>query len=484
MSLNILELEGRNHLELARSAGIGLGINPEFLMQMFLPPEILQSKTTIVTTRNTSHAFTFTGVRIVVAPQGGDVPSQGGLKVASNVFGGEQFYTATKQPNLELLYGLAFDMSRKHWLLQTGYAGAKAAIEVPDALIANQQLMQILLHKWARDFGREVLWRTKGGIGPDVGTGPYMGSIVSGLIDDRGNPERVFPFRDALASVSGKPLDLGGLEIRNDSTGIGVAKSAMWLIDKLRAVGKFTEKILAKIGIQGSGNVGLSTLKTLEENDYIVTTMSSLSVDGIPIALYCQEGLSAKLIKPLLDNRGRIDTAKLVGDSVYRDYRVVVGDYLFGDDINVFIPCAGEGKITDTFLCQMPKLVGIIEGANSPLQSNAQEYAIKNEIQIVPAIVANSLGVNTSCLERETANLLPAGVTAETLKDFAHLKPTYAVQLAHLEAGFARSIATLERAEQEFQGVGIYSAIMYLYVLDMAEKRVAHLGRSRSIVTI
>ena len=457
MSIKLIELEGTMEQRLI-NAGLNLGFKETLLCNIFCPIETITGNIPVTLRDNSGNhdLQTFRFARIVFNPLGGDKLSQGGLKITEGILPGG---------NTTNLEELARMMALKHYFTGTGYAGAKAAVEVPKSLIQVPGLLDTILYKLGRDFLCQVLHPQKGGIGPDTNTGNgKTDRIVNGLtrVENDGRLPG-WNIKDARAAVTGKSPENGGLILREESTGIGVALAAKRLIHSIK--NKFSN-FMEKIGIQGTGAVGLATMKQLIIQGFNVTAFSTLGTDNLPYTVICQEGFTIDHLELIKYGRFQVESA-IKFDNIQI---IIGGENLFGPKINFLIPCAAENIITSENLKSIPGLAGIVEGANSPLTIEAACYVNYAKIQIESGETANSLGVYMSVLERKAA--------------FEGYMPTVEEQMKHLLEGRANIERMIDEASKNFPGVSTSSALVYSFVQAAATQRTNAMSKSRHIIQI
>lgn len=390
------------------TAGQVLGY-PEWLFKNALARRENHEGLLHITRDSDKRELTYPSLRVVVNFFREFLPSQGGIKISPDIFGG---YTNGEHSyiNPYKLWGLGIEMAVKHLILGTHNAGAKAAIEVPtnDILtyVATPEypcLIDILLKKWGRDIGSQILHPLVGGVGPDSQTGNKMHFIYEGLTSKNFSPQ------EAAGCVTAKPIKLGGIEIRDKSTGIGVAFAVMDQINILLEQGRIKNIIEnVRIVFQGAGAVGRSAMEYLIEKKYKIIAFSSLSdqiVADNSVSLYCEDGFTIEQLNTIINDKGQIVVEKVKLDkSITLTYS---GEAIFDIEAEIFVPAAKERVVTiqHVFTRLMQSVVGISEAANMPLTEEAYNIIDKKRILYFIGPSVNSLGVGASTLERRNALL-------------------------------------------------------------------------------
>ena len=150
-----------------------------------------------------------------------------------------------------------------------------------------------------------------------------------------------------------------------------------------------------KAVIQGFGNVGSFTAKFLDNLDIKVVGVSDVS--GF---VFNKNGLNIPHLMNDMKDRARLSDLSSIQHSE-NGYDILDKEEIFEVNADIFIPAALTGVINDR---TAPKLVGhnvgmIVEGANIPTTSSADQYLVKNNILVIPDFLANSGGVIGSFVE-------------------------------------------------------------------------------------
>jgi glutamate dehydrogenase (NAD(P)+) len=164
------------------------------------------------------------------------------------------------------------------------------------------------------------------------------------------------------------------------STGYGVIYSA----EKALATKNKTLKG-SSIAIQGFGNVGQYAAQLGYENGMHVTAVSD--VNG---GIFNGDGLN---VPDLLDYISSHKTIK-----GYPGAQAITNEQLLALEVDVLAPCALNGVLTKDNAANVKAKI-IIEGANGPTTTEADEILNKKDVMIVPDILANGGGVIVSYFE-------------------------------------------------------------------------------------
>lgn len=280
--------------------------------------------------------------------------------------GGVRF---SARATLDDVRALAMWMTWKCALFDLPFGGGKGAIAVDPPQLDPDEYERVV-RRYARAIAPIV--------GPDVDIpAPDLGSgerEMGWMMDAAGGAAAGWDI------VTGKPLELGGSAGRAGATSIGVATVTMLA---LQNVGIQLEE--ASIAIQGFGKVGRRAALELERAGAKVVAVSDVrgavrAVDGLDIVRLAEHA----------ERTGSVDGFP-GGDAVR-------GSAVLTEDVDVVIPAALEGVITHENADRIRARV-IVEGANGPVTSVAEEALRRRGVLIVPDILANGGGVVTSYFE-------------------------------------------------------------------------------------
>jgi glutamate dehydrogenase (NAD(P)+) len=298
----------------------------------------------------------FTGFRIQHNINRG--PAKGGLRFHPDV-------------SLDEVKALAMWMTWKCAVVNIPYGGAKGGVIVdPYSLSANE------LEHLTRRFATEIsilVGPDRDIPAPDVGTNAQvMAWFMDTLSMHRGY--------SVTASVTGKPVEVGGSLGRADATGRGVMICAVAALETM-GMKPFNQRVV----VQGFGNVGSVSARLLEEAGCQIVAVSE-DYGGI----YNPLGLP---VKKLIEYRAREGTLK-----GFPGAELVPNDELLKLDCDVLVPAALENQITSANAHDI-KAKLIVEGANGPTTPEADEILRRRGVILVPDILANAGGVTVSYFE-------------------------------------------------------------------------------------
>ncbi len=276
--------------------------------------------------------------------------------------GGIRFHPQVTEEEVKFL---SMAMSLKNSLMELPYGGAKGGVVVNPKELSKMEL-KMLSRKYSVTF-HDMFGPWKDIPAPDVNTNPQ---IMAWMLDAY---EKVTGTH-APATFTGKPVELGGIPLRQYSTSYG----GFVIIEKIREM----EGKVPVVAIQGSGNAGGNLGLLLQEAGYKVVAISD-SKGGI----YNKEGLDIKrVLQYKKENRTLAD---------FPGVEHISNEELLTLDVDVLAPAALENQITTKNASDV-KARWIVELANGPIAPDADDLV--NGI-IVPDILANSGGVIGSYLE-------------------------------------------------------------------------------------
>ena len=298
----------------------------------------------------------FTGYRVQHNINRG--PAKGGLRYHPDV-------------SLDEVKALAMWMTWKCAVVSIPYGGAKGGVIVdPRQLSANE------LEHLTRRFATEIsvlIGPDRDIPAPDVNTDPQ---IMAWFMDTMS----MHAGYSVTATVTGKPIDVGGSLGRLEATGRGVMICTVAALEKL---GLKPHQV--RVAVQGFGNVGSVSARLLEEAGCIVVAVSE-DYGGIHNPL----GLSIKRVQ---EYRQQEKTLK-----GFPGTQEISNQDLLHVDCDVLVPAAIGNQLTSRTAPDV-KAKLIVEGANGPTTPEADEIFRRRGILLVPDILANAGGVTVSYFE-------------------------------------------------------------------------------------
>ena len=305
--------------------------------------------------RDNGHVEMFTGYRVHHSTIMG--PSKGGIRYSLNV-------------TLDEVRALAMWMTWKCALVNIPYGGAKGGVLVdPKSLSLHER--EALTRRYASEL--IPLISPHADIpAPDMGTGPQeMAWIMDTYSMTVGY--------SVPAIVTGKPINIGGSQGRTEATGRGVIICMMEALKRRGISGD------VKVAVQGFGNVGSNAAAHAYDMGFKVVGVSD--VDG---GIYNEKGLDIPALKQYFAVNHTL--------SGFKGADTITNAELITLPCDVLIPAAMEGQITEHNAPHIQAHM-IVEGANGPTTTEADDILNDRGIFLVPDILANAGGVIVSYFE-------------------------------------------------------------------------------------
>lgn len=273
--------------------------------------------------------------------------------------------------NLSEVAALAALMTFKNSLLNLPLGGAKGGVQVDPTQLSKLETEQL-----TRKFTSEIapwIGADRDIPAPDVGTSSQtMAWMLDQYSTDSGYSQ--------TGVVTGKPIEIGGSAGRDAATGLGV----VYIIEKV--LEKQNRSIRGvTLAIQGFGKVGMHA--AIEAH---LLGAKVLAVSDVHSAIYNPEGLNVPELVTYYNEK-----LSLVG---FHGGKKITNDELCALNVEVFAPCALDGTINSNNAEQVKAKI-IVEGANGPVTTNANEILHEKKCLIVPDILANGGGVVVSYFE-------------------------------------------------------------------------------------
>jgi glutamate dehydrogenase/leucine dehydrogenase len=182
------------------------------------------------------------------------------------------------------------------------------------------------------------------------------------------------------ATFTGKKIEDGGSEGREEATGLGGLFVLLAILAKIRT----ENSTLKTVAVQGFGNVGFNVAKFLVKEGFTVVAVSD-SKGGI-------------FLKDGIDVEATLQSKKTSGTLSCNKASVISNKELLELPVDILIPSALENVITSENANNIKAKI-ILEMANGPTTVEADEIFATKNIPVIPDILANSGGVATSYFE-------------------------------------------------------------------------------------
>ena len=312
--------------------------------------------------------YTFTGYRSVHSDH--FEPVKGGIR----------YDLAVNQEEVEALAAL---MTYKCALVEVPFGGSKGGLIINIKEWTPEELERITRRFTQELAKRDLIHPSQNVPAPDVGTGERE---MAWMADEyrRLNPTDL----NAWACVTGKPVNKGGISGRTEATGRGVKFALKAFFQNEIDVKKtgLTPGLKGKrIIVQGLGNVGYYAANFLSNEDGAIIT-HVIERDG---SIIDKEGIDISSLKNHLIDKGTIRGFKGFTKS---------GEEILEEEADILIPAAME-LVINYKNAERIKTPLIVEAANGPISSDADEILNKRGVIIIPDLYANAGGVTVSYFE-------------------------------------------------------------------------------------
>ena len=312
-------------------------------------------------------------VQIAVETDHGEIATLIGYRVQHNNARGPMKGGLRYHPHVDLdeVRALAALMTWKTAVVNIPYGGAKGGISLDPSKLSTRELERVT---------RRFVDAIHDLFGPDVDIpAPDMGTsaeVMAWIMNQYGKYHGFSP-----ACVTGKPVEYHGIPGRNEATGRGVGSLTIKLLTRLeRSVPRAT------IAVQGFGNVGSHTAHFLHDAQCRIVAVSD-AFGGV----HKETGLDIpELLRYSSEHGGRIDSFS-GGDPI-------TNAELLSLKVDVLVPAALGGVLGKGNAASVNAAV-IVEGANAPIEPEADAVFLERGIIVLPDILANAGGVTVSWFE-------------------------------------------------------------------------------------
>lgn len=280
--------------------------------------------------------------------------------------GGIRFHPET---NADEVQALALWMTLKTAVMNVPLGGAKGGVRVPIHELSVPERERL-----SRAYVRamfDVIGPHQDIPAPDVSTGPQE---MLWMTDEYEQIAR----EKSPGAFTGKPLGAGGSQGRASATATGAAIVLnRWMARKQR------ERAGVTVAIQGFGNAGRKLADILDRQGFTIVAVSDSS-GGI----HDPEGLNIGAVLDAKQREGSVTAIK-------KGVKKISNEALLELEVDILVPAALEDVITDENAKKIQART-ILEVANGPVNASADATLAKQEIDVIPDILANAGGVTVS----------------------------------------------------------------------------------------
>ena len=280
--------------------------------------------------------------------------------------GGIRFHP---EADLDDVKALAFLMTWKCTVVDVPFGGAKGCVVCDPKKMTSCELERI--SRGYIQMIHPVLGPQIDIPAPDVYTTPQiMGWMMDEYSKIKGH--------NVFGMITGKPVVIGGSKVRNIATSLG----SVFVLEK--ALKKLDIK-KPKIAIQGFGNVGSELAKLMHEKGCKIIAVSDSKGN-----IYAKNGLDMDAVIKHKQKTGTVQDCAETNNITDKE--------LLELDVDVIIPAALCHVITKDNANKIKAKI-ILELANCPTTTEADEILFNRNITVIPDILANAGGVVVSYFE-------------------------------------------------------------------------------------
>ena len=180
--------------------------------------------------------------------------------------------------------------------------------------------------------------------------------------------------------VTGKPIEVGGSLGRGTAT----AQGGAYVLEEYMKRNNL-DPTKTKVIVQGFGNAGKYAAEILHSMGYIITGVSD-SKGG----LYNEKGLDPFCVTKAKEEKGSVTECS--------SGTKVTNEEILEKPCDVLVLAAMENQVTDKNMKNIKAKI-ILELANGPTTSEADEHLAQKGVVLIPDILANAGGVTVSYFE-------------------------------------------------------------------------------------
>ena len=295
--------------------------------------------------------------------------------------GGIRYSTLVDEDEVTALAAL---MTYKCAIVDVPFGGAKGGVQIDIRKYSTDELERI-----TRRYTYELAQKDFIGPGidvpaPDYGTGEREMAWIADTYRTL-NPNKL----DALACVTGKPVEQSGIHGRRAATGRGVyfgIREACGFSDDMTRLGLEPGLRGKRVAVQGFGAVGYHAAKFLREGGAVIVGLADIGG-----AIYNANGLDVEEVFQHRQENGALfnfpGATNLANPA-----------HVLELECDILVPAALENQITDRNASRIKaKIIG--EAANGPTTPQADDILKAKRVMVIPDVYLNSGGVTLSYFE-------------------------------------------------------------------------------------
>ena len=312
-------------------------------------------------------------VDIPIEMDDGQVAHFEGFRVQHNLSRGPGKGGVRYHPDvtLEEVMALSAWMTVKNAAVNLPYGGAKGGVRVDPSKLSLKELEK-LTRRYTSEIGI-IIGPQQDIPAPDVNTNSQ---IMAWMMDTYS----MNTGSTATGVVTGKPIHLGGSLGRVKATGRGVFVTGR---EAARRINLPLDG--ARVAVQGFGNVGSSAAELFHSVGARI-----VAVQDHTGSIVNEAGFDMAELMPHVRNAG--------GVGGFKGGEKIANEDFWDVPCEVLIPAALEGQITAD-RANRTKARLVLEGANGPTVSKADDILAERGVLVVPDVICNAGGVTVSYFE-------------------------------------------------------------------------------------
>ena len=285
--------------------------------------------------------------------------------------GGIRFHPGVSEDEVK---ALSTWMSIKCAVVGIPFGGGKGGVVVDPKQLSENELQQ-LCTKYSEALVEDIgPWKDVPA--PDVNT---SGREMAWMLEAY---EKKVEYQ-APATFTGKPLELGGSQGREEATGLG----GFYVLEDFTKMEK-PQKNKTTLAVQGFGNVGYWFSKFAMDAGYKIIAISDSSG-----AIYDEKGLDVDKLAKL-----KKESVSFANIALGKKQKLISNDEFLKLPVQILVPAALENVINESNAGEV-KAKAILELANGPMTPEAEEIILNKKVDVLPDVLCNAGGVTVSYFE-------------------------------------------------------------------------------------
>ncbi len=277
--------------------------------------------------------------------------------------------------SIDEVRALAAWMTWKSAIANIPFGGAKGGIQFEPSNFSRREIERVT-RRFAFSLGNDI--------GPDYDIpAPDMNTnaqIMAWIMDTYLSSLPPHERQRSIHVVTGKPIRSGGSLGRDKATGQGVVYVLeAWAKDHGVDLSRTT------FFVQGFGNVGSWAARILCGHGATL-----VGVEDATGAIYRREGIDPEALA--------VHVAERRGVEGFPGTMPIGHDDFLAIDAEIFIPAAMENQVTAANADALRARI-VIEGANGPIDPDADRMLASRGVTVIPDVLANAGGVTVSYFE-------------------------------------------------------------------------------------